>query len=268
MEIPSLAFGTWQIPDGRPTAECVGWAFEAGYRHIDTAQRYANEDGVGAALAESGIPRDEVFITTKFDPAFADPVEEAERSLEQLGTGYIDLYLVHWPPGEPLRHWPGMVRAKERGLARAIGVSNYGARELEAVCASTDDPPVINQVQLSPFQYRRALLDACRRLNVAVAAYSPLTRGRRLDHRVVGEIARRHDRSAAQVLLRWGVQHGWIVIPKSAHRERIRENAEIFDFSLGAEEMTALGALDRTGGTDRAVDRQSILRRLVSRLRP
>ncbi len=268
MEIPSLAFGTWQIPDGGPTAKCVGWALEAGYRHIDTAQRYANEDGVGAALPKSGIPRDEVFITTKFDPAFADPVEEAERSLEQLGTGYIDLYLVHWPLGEPLRHWPGMVRAKERGLARAIGVSNYGARELEAVCASTDDPPVVNQVQLSPFQYRRALLDTAQRLGVAVAAYSPLTHGRRLDHQVVGEIARRHDRSAAQVLLRWGVQHGWIVIPKSTHRERIRENAEIFDFSLSDAEMKALDALDRTGGTDRAVDRQSPLRRLVSRLRP
>ncbi len=267
MPIPSLAFGTWQIADGAPTVECVGWALEAGYRHIDTAQRYANEAAVGVAIARSGLPRDEVFVTTKFDPVFADPVEEAERSLEQLGSGFIDLYLVHWPLDEPLRHWPAMVRAKELGLARAIGVSNYSADELAAVCASTADPPAVNQVALSPFQYRRGLLDACERLGVAAAAHSPLTHGRELDHPVVGEIAREVGRSPAQVLLRWGIQHGLIVIPKSSHRERVRENAEIFDFTLATEHTVALDALDRTGGTDRAVDRQPLLTRLVRRLR-
>ena len=266
-EIPALAFGTWQIPDGAPTVVCVGWALEAGYRHIDTAQRYANEAGVGRAIAASGIPREEVFITTKFDPAFADPVEEAERSLEQLGAGHIDLYLVHWPLGEPARHWPRMLEARERGLVRMVGVSNYSAAELEEVCGRTGHRPAVNQISLSPFQYRRALLAACGRLGVGVAAHSPLTHGRMLGDPAVAELARDRGLSPAQVLLRWGIQRGAIVIPKSAHRDRVRENARIFDFELSEDEMHRLDALDRTGGTDRAVDRDSPLRRIVNRLR-
>jgi 2,5-diketo-D-gluconate reductase A len=266
-EIPPLAFGTWQIPDGDPVIECVGWALEAGYRHIDTAQRYANETGVGEAIAQSGLPREQVFVTTKFDPMAGDPVEQAERSLERLGVERIDLYLVHWPLDEPLRAWPGMVRAKERGLARSIGVSNFSADELADVCAGTDDPPIVNQVQLSPFEYRRALLEACARLAVMPAAWSPLTRGAELEHPVVGEIARACGRTPAQALLRWGLQRGLIVIPKSANRERIRENAAIFDFSLSAEQMASLDALDRTGGTGRAQERRSVLGRLVARAR-
>jgi len=265
-EIPPLAFGTWQIPDGAPAIECVGWALDAGYRHIDTAQRYANEAGVGRAIAAGGIPREEVFVTTKFDPAFADPVQEAERSLEQLGTGHIDLYLVHWPLGKPARHWPRMVEARERGLARMIGVSNYSAAELEEVCSPAGHRPAVNQISLSPFHYRRALLAACERLGVAVAAHSPLTHGRMLGDPAVAEIARARGVSTAQVLLRWGIQRGAIVVPKSAHRERIRENARIFDFALSDDQMRRLDALDRTGGTDRAVDRSSLLRRIVSRL--
>ena len=266
-EIPSLAFGTWKLPEGGPTADCVGWALEAGYRHIDTAQRYANENGVGTAIARSGLGREDVFVTTKFDPAFADPVAEAERSLERLGTDHVDLYLVHWPQGEPLRHWPGMVRAKELGLARAIGVSNYGAAELASLCASTDEPPAVNQVEINPFAYRRALLDACARFGIAVAAWGPLTHGRELEHPVVADIAGAAGRTPAQVLLRWGIQHELIVIPKSATRERISENARVFDFELTAEQMAALDALDRTGGTDQARERPSLLRRAVSRLR-
>ena len=266
-EIPRLAFGTWKIPEGEPAAECVGWALEAGYRHVDTAQRYANENGVGMALARSDIPREKVFVTTKCDPAFADPVAEAERSLERLGTGWIDLYLVHWPQGEPLRHWPGMVRAKERGLARAIGVSNYGAGELESLCASTDEPPAVNQVEINPFRYRRALIDACARLGVTAAAWGPLTHGRDLGHPDVAEVAAASGRTPAQVLLRWGIQHGLVVVTKSESRERIAENARIFDFELSVVQMATLDALDTTGGTDRAVERRSLLRRAVSRLR-
>ena len=268
VDIPPLAFGTWQIPDGEPVANCVGWALETGYRHVDTAQRYANEGGVGTALAASATPRDEIFVTTKFDPACADPVAEAERSLERLGLDHIDLYLVHWPAGDPLRHWPGMVRAKERGLTRAVGVSNYSADELKAVCSSTAGPPAVNQIQLSPFHHRRGLLDACARHGVAPAAWSPLTRGEDLGHPAVVDVARGAGRTPAQVLLRWGIQHDLIVIPKSSNRERIRENSEIFDFSLSDDQMTALDALDRTGGTDRARERQSLLRRLAARARP
>ena len=266
MSIPPLAFGTWQIPDGGPVEEAVGWALEAGYRHVDTAQRYENEAGVGRAIAASGLARDEVFVTTKFDPAAGDPVAAAERSLERLGLDRVDLYLVHWPAGDPVCHWPAMERARERGLTRMIGVSNYGADELEAVCEAADVRPAADQVQLSPFHYRRGLLTACDRLGVAVAAWGPLTHGEDLAHPVVAGVAQARGRTPAQVLLRWGIQRGLIVIPKSADRGRIAENARIFDFELFSEQMAALDALDRTGGTDRAQEPRSLVRRLAGRL--
>ncbi len=253
-EIPRLALGTWLIPEGEQAQSAVESALEAGYRHIDTAQGYGNEASVGRALAQSGVPPGEVFVTTKFNPATDDPVAEAEGSLERLGIDRIDLYLVHWPQGGPTRAWPGMERALERGLAHEIGVSNYDDAELSSVCASADRPPAINQIQLSPFAYRRGLLDACARLDVAVEAYSPLTHGADLDDPVVAVAAARAERTPAQVLLRWGLQRGLIVIPKSVNRERIGENARIFDVSLSDEDMSALDALDRTGATTQAIE--------------
>jgi diketogulonate reductase-like aldo/keto reductase len=253
--MPLLGLGVWQIPDGEETEHAVGWALEAGYRHVDTAQRYGNESGVGRALAASGILRGEVFVTTKFDPAYADPVAELERSLERLGLERVDLYLVHWPQGEPTRAWPGMERALERGLTRAIGVSNFGVEDLSAVVGIAESPPLVNQIQLSPFQYRRALLSACARLGVAPEAYSPLTSGECLGHRVIAEVARRTGRTPAQVMLRWALDRGCLVITKSTRRERLVENSRIFDFTLGVEELAALDALDRTRGTGRATER-------------
>jgi diketogulonate reductase-like aldo/keto reductase len=254
--MPMLGLGVWQVREGPECVDAVRWALEAGYRHIDTAQAYGNERSVGEALAESGVPRDEIFITTKFDPARRDPVAEVERSLERLGVDHVDLYIIHWPKGGPTWAWPGLERARELGFARSIGVSNFDVTELDAVLAEANVAPVVDQVQFSPYEYRRALLDACRERGIVLEAYSTLGTGGHLTSEAVARIAERVQRTAAQVLLRWCVQRGIPVIPKSTHRERIEENARIFDFTLSDDDMAELDALDRTGGTDRARERK------------
>jgi diketogulonate reductase-like aldo/keto reductase len=253
--IPLLGLGVWQVPNGPVTVNAVRWALELGYRHIDTAQAYGNEESVGRALRESGVPRDQVFITTKFNPSRKDPAAEAEHSLRRLGVDYVDLYLVHWPQGGATRAWHGMERARELGYARSIGVSNFDVRELDQVLAAATIPPVVDQVQFSPFEYRRTLLEGAQQRGIVVEAYSPLGTGRHLANQAVHRIAARLGRTPAQVLLRWCLQHDVVVISKSTHRERIEENAQIFDFSLSDQDMAALDALDKTGGTDRALER-------------
>jgi 2,5-diketo-D-gluconate reductase A len=253
--LPALGLGVWQVPDGPACVNAVRWALELGYRHVDTAQAYGNEESVGKALRDSGVPRDEVFITTKFYPGGGDPVAEAERSLRRLGVDQVDLYLVHWPEGGPLRAWPGMEKARERGLAASIGVSNFSAAELGQVIDAGTVRPAVNQIQFSAMHYRRGLLDACQREEVVLEAYSPLGTGRHLSDKRVAEIAARAGRTPAQVLLRWCLQRGVPVIPKSTHRERIAENAQIYDFTLTGQDMAELDALDRTRGTDRALER-------------
>jgi len=254
-QIPLLGLGVWQVPDGPECVNAVRWALELGYRHIDTAQAYGNEESVGRALRESGVPREEVFITTKFYPAREDPEAEAQRSLQRLGVDQVDLYIIHWPQGGPTWAWPGMERARERGHARAIGVSNFSVSELDQLLSVTETAPVVNQLQFSPFKYRRKLLEACEQRDVALEAYSPLGTGRHLSNTRVRHIAERVGRPPAQVLLRWCAQREHVVIPKSTHRDRIEENAQIFDFTLSEEDMAELDALDETGGSDRALER-------------
>jgi len=251
-----LGLGVWRVPNGPECVNAVRWALELGYRQVDTAQAYGNEESVGRALRESGVPREQVFVTTKFHPRREDAAVEVEGSLKRLGVEYVDLYIVHWPRGGPIRAWPGMERSRELGYARSIGVSNFSVAELERVIATASTAPVVNQVQFSSFEYRRALLDACERLGVALEAYSPLGSGRHLASETVTRIAERVGRTSAQVLLRWCLQKGVPVIPKSTHRERIEANAQIFDFTLSDRDMAELDALDRTGGTDRALERK------------
>jgi diketogulonate reductase-like aldo/keto reductase len=253
-EIPLLGLGVWQVPNGPEAENAVRWALELGYRHVDTAQAYGNEESVGRALRASGVPREELFITTKFYPAHKDPESEAQRSLERLGVEGVDLYIIHWPQGGPTWAWPGMERAHERGYARSIGVSNFSVAELDELLAVAETRPVVNQVQFNPFAHRQRLLEACEERDVALEAYSPLGTGRHLSGERVRQIAERVGRTPAQVLLRWCVQRDLVVIPKSTHRERIAENAEIFDFALSDEDMAELDALDETGGTDRALE--------------
>ena len=252
--IPTLGLGVWQVPNGSECVNAVRWALELGYRHIDTAQAYGNEESVGQALRDSGVAREEVFLTTKFYPARRDPAAEAEQSLRRLGVDQIDLYIVHWPQGGPTRAWPGMEEAQQRGYVRSIGVSNFSVSEFEQVTATATSQPVVNQVQFSPFEYRKALLAACLDRGVSVEAYSPLGTGRHLSDPTVAEIAERVGRTPAQVLIRWCIQRQTIVIPKSTHHERIEENGQVFDFDLPDGDMTTLDALDQTGGTDKARD--------------
>jgi 2,5-diketo-D-gluconate reductase A len=254
-QLPLLGLGVWQVPDGKTCENSVRWALELGYRHIDTAQAYGNEASVGKALRDSGVPRDELFITTKFNPGRRDPVAEAEASLRRLGLDQVDLYLVHWPQGGPVQAWAGMEQARERGLARSVGVSNFSVSDLEQVTAAGSIVPAVNQIEFSALEYRRGLLSACQRHGIMAEAYSPLGTGRHLRDKRVTAIAAQAGRTPAQVLLRWCLQHGVPVIPKSTHRERIAENAQIFDFTLSEQDMAALDALDRTGGTDAALER-------------
>lgn len=253
--IPVLGLGVWQVADGPECVNAVLWALELGYRHIDTAQAYENEASVGKAVRESGVPREEVFITTKFFPGGKDPATEAQKSLKRLGVDYVDLYLVHWPQGGPTWAWEGMERAHEQGYARSIGISNFDVHQVGSLLKTAVIKPVVNQLQLSPFTQRRRLVEACSDNAIAVEAYSPLGTGRHLDNEAVLQVAEEVGRTPAQVLLRWAVQHGFIVLPKSSHRERIEENAQIFDFSLTDQQLAVLGAPDESSGTGEAVER-------------
>jgi diketogulonate reductase-like aldo/keto reductase len=254
--IPMLGLGVWQVPDGAECVNAVRWALELGYRHIDTAQAYGNEESVGRGLRESGVPREQVFITTKFYPGHKDPAAEIEQSLRRLGVDEVDLYIVHWPQGGPTWAWPGMERAQERGHARSVGVSNFNVGQLAELRTIANVPPVVDQVQFSPFEYRRELLESCRRDRIALEAYSTLGTGRYLSNGTVTRIAEQLARTPAQVLLRWCIQHEIPVIPKSTHRERIEENGRLFDFTLSDEQMAELDALDETGGTGAARERK------------
>jgi 2,5-diketo-D-gluconate reductase A len=249
--IPMLGLGVWQVEDSRECVDAVRWALEEGYRHIDTAQAYGNEESVGLGLRASGVPREEIFVTTKFFPRRDEPVAELEASLRRLGLDYVDLYIIHWPAGGPLWAWPGMERARKLGHTRSIGVSNFDVDEINALMQSTE-PPVVNQVQFNPFAFRKKLLEVCSANNVAVEAYSPLGTGRHLNDPTVARIATGHGRTAAQVLLRWGIQHRIPQIPKSTHQSRIAENSKLFDFALSEDDMRALDGLDQTGGTGSA----------------
>jgi methylglyoxal/glyoxal reductase len=249
-EIPMLGLGVFQSPPGPVTEQAVSDALDLGYRHIDTAAMYGNETDVGTAIRASGIPRKEIFVTTKLwhtDHGF-EPAQKAGRaSLARLGLDYIDLYLIHWPransPEDRLGSWRGLEKLQKEGICRAIGVSNYTVRHLEELRAHSEVVPAVNQVEFHPFVYNPELLQYCEQLGIRLEAWSPLTRGRRMDDPTVRAVAAAHRKTPAQVLLRWGIEHGIVEIPKSVHRERIAENAEIFDFSLTPSELAQLDGL-------------------------
>lgn len=245
--MPWLGLGAYQVT-GTPCLRAVGHALAAGYRHIDTAAFYRNEDEVGRAVRESGVPRDGVYVVTKLwnsDHGYASAIKACNASLAKLGLDYIDLYLIHWPePGKRLDSWRALVELRRQGKCRSIGVSNYTIAHLEELLARSQVVPAVNQVEFSPFLYQSELLEFCRARGIQLVAYCPLTRGEKLDDPALGAVARRHGRTPAQVLLRWALQHRVAVIPKSARPARITENAGLFDFSLDARDMTALDALD------------------------
>ncbi|MEU4292595.1 aldo/keto reductase [Kribbella sp. NPDC026596] len=244
-----LGLGVWQVRDGRECERAVAWALELGYRLIDTAQAYGNESSVGRAIRNSGVPREDIFLTTKFYPGGKDPRVEAEKSLARLGTDYLDLYLIHWPQGGPTWAWAGMEAASEAGLTKGVGISNFGAAELQELLKVSQIQPAVNQILFSPFDYRRALVEAGADAGVVSQAYSPLGTGRHLGDPAVERIASAAGRTPAQVLIRWAIQKGLSVIPKSTHRERIEANFDVFDFELDEQSISALDSLDTTHQT-------------------
>jgi len=254
LELPRVGFGVFQTPPGVVTRRAVGDALAAGYRLIDTAAMYGNEEDVGEAVRASGIPRDEIVVTTKLwhsDHGLEAAQAAARRSHDKLRLGPIDLYLIHWPransPEERLGSWRALEKLHREGLLRTIGVSNYSIRHLEELAAHAEVAPSVDQVEFHPYVYDPELLRYAAAHRLVVEAYSPLTRGRKLSEPVLERIAVAHGRSVPQVLLRWGLQHGLVVLPKSVHEERIRENTRLFDFELTDAEMAALDAL-RGGG--------------------
>jgi diketogulonate reductase-like aldo/keto reductase len=251
--IPQVGLGVWQSPAGATTREAVSTALRLGYRHVDTARIYQNEADVGAAIRDSGIPRDQIFVTTKLwndDHGYDAALRAFDASLKRLRLDYIDLYLIHWPvPGKRLASWTALEELQAEGRARSIGVSNYLVRHLEELLPRAKHVPDVNQIELSPFLQRRDTVDLCRRERIIVEAYSPLTRGTKLGHPVVGGVAREVGRTPAQVLLRWSIQKGFVVLPKSVREPRIAENGAVFDFVLSADQMARLDALEENLAT-------------------
>jgi diketogulonate reductase-like aldo/keto reductase len=246
--IPQVGLGVWQSPRGAATRDAVATALRVGYRHVDTARIYGNESDVGDGVREADVPREQVFVTTKLwnaDQGYDDALRAFDASLKRLGLAYVDLYLLHWPvAGKRLDSWRALERLHEEKRARAIGVSNFLRPHLEELLARAKVVPAVNQIELSPFLQRREAVDFCASKGIVVEAYSPLTHGQRLDHRVVVGEAQRVKRTPAQVLLRWGIQKGFVVLPKSTREVRIRENAALFDFALDADAMSRLDALE------------------------
>jgi diketogulonate reductase-like aldo/keto reductase len=248
VQIPWLGLGTFRSPPGRETEQAVRWALELGYRHIDTAAYYGNEGDVGRALRDSRLPRQSVFITTKVwnaDQGYETTLAAFDRSRQSLGVDVIDLYLVHWPvKGKYRQTWRAMEKLLADGKVRAIGVSNFLVHHLRDLMDASSIKPAVNQVEFHPFLVQKELLDFDAGQAIRHEAWAPLTRARSLDNPVILEIARRLDRTAAQVVLRWDLQLGVVTIPKSVHRQRIQENSQVFDFELDRSDMERIRGLD------------------------
>ncbi len=248
--IPAIGLGVYKSEPGQVTKDAVLNALEIGYRHIDTASIYNNEADVGDAIVESGLDRRDVFVTTKLwneDQGYDTTLTAFDRSLDLLGLDYVDLYLIHWPvPLLRLDTWRALERLTLDGRVRDIGVSNYMTRHISEILEYASVVPAVNQIELSPYNYRSRLetIETCNEHGIVVEAYSPLTKGRRLDDPVLAEIGASHGKTPAQVLIRWALERGFVVLPKSVRAARIAENYEVFDFSLSGEDMAQLDALD------------------------
>ena len=249
IEMPIFGLGTYQTRPGKETKDAVLSALEIGYRLIDTAAMYENEKAVGEAVRESGIPRDQIFVTTKLwnaDHGYNRAISAFEKSLRRLGLSYIDLYLIHFPV-ERLRNesWRALETLLEGGKCRAIGVSNYMIWHLDELLKNSSAIPAVNQVEFNPYLYLKELHEFCNSHKIVLESYSPLTKGYKLDDPKLGELASKYSRTPAQILIRWALQKGVVVIPKSARKERILENAAVFDFEITPEDMKLLDSFNQ-----------------------
>ena len=248
IDIPQFGLGVYLAKSGQECINAVTWALEAGYRHIDTARIYGNEKEVGEVVRNSGIKREDIFITTKLwndDHGYESALKAFDKSLKTLNVDYIDLYLIHWPvKGKRKESWKAFEKIYESGYCKSIGVSNYQINHLQELFSYANTIPVINQVEFSPYNYQKDLLDFCNKNKIILEAYSPLTRMKKVDDLKVLSIAKKHNKTVAQVLIRWAIEKEIVVIPKSARKERIIENANVFDFELAAADMKILNNLD------------------------
>jgi 2,5-diketo-D-gluconate reductase A len=251
--IPQLGLGVWQVPE-EDTASVVREAIEAGYTSIDTAQGYDNEEGVGQGVRDSGVDRGTLFITSKLrtrDQPYDAAIRSFEGSLKRLGLDYLDMFLIHWPvPAHEMYPdaWKAFVKLQQDGLVRSIGVSNFLPEHVERIIDETGVKPAVNQIEVHPEYQQLAVREFHKRHDIAIESYSPLGSGAVLDNPTIRDIGRRHGKSPAQAIIRWHLQQGLIVIPKSTHAERIRENIDVFDFQLDSEDMRRIGGLDRPDG--------------------
>ncbi|MDM5282848.1 aldo/keto reductase [Peribacillus castrilensis] len=249
VKMPQLGFGVFKVKNGNETVESVKKAIEVGYRAIDTAAIYENEEGVGQAIRECGVPREELFITSKVwntEQGYETTLKAFEDSLNRLGLEYLDLYLIHWPGKDKyLETWRALEKLYKDGKVKSIGVSNFHVHHLENLLANSEVKPVVNQIELHPLLTQVEIRDYCAKHEIKVESWSPLGRGNLLEEPTINHIAKKHGKSSAQVLIRWHLQHDLVVIPKSITPSRIKENAQVFDFSLSLNEMNQIDALNK-----------------------
>lgn len=249
VKMPYFGLGVYKVQEGEEVVKAVKTALDYGYRSVDTAALYGNEEGVGRAIRESGLPREEIFVTTKVwntDQGYDSTLKAFETSLKRLGLDYVDLYLIHWPvSGKYLETWKALERLYREGRVRAIGVSNFHIRHLQQIFENFEEKPVVNQVELHPYLTQVELREFCQKHDMKVEAWSPLARGQIIDDPVIGQLSKKYGKSPAQIVLRWHVQNDIIVIPKSKTPSRIRENADIFDFELTEEDVEKINRLNK-----------------------
>lgn len=248
VQMPYFGLGVYQIPNSE-VVKAIRWALGCGYRLIDTASLYENEEGVGQAVRNAGIPRAEIFVTTKVwnsDQGYDSTLRAFDASLQRLGLDYVDLYLVHWPVADKYKQtWKALERIYREGRARAIGVSNFLIHHLEDLAASAEIQPMVNQVEFHPLLVQQPLLDYCHSKGIHFQSWSPFMRGEIFSIPLLQQLARQYNKTVSQIVLRWNLQKGVMVIPKSTHKERIEANAQVFDFELSAEDMRKIDQLDR-----------------------
>ena len=246
--MPLFGLGVWAANPGQETQDAVSCALEVGYRHIDTASMYGNEQDVGSALNACGVPRNEIFVTTKVwetEQGYEPTLRAFGQSQQKLGLEFVDLYLIHWPvEGQRVDTWQALERLQNEGRVKSIGVSNFSPNHLQEIFESGKQRPTVNQIELSPFLQQRTIADFTRSAGIHLTAYCPLARGERFSHRSLQDIAEQTGKTPAQIMIRWGLQQGQTMIPKSVNPVRIRQNADVFDFTLSDKQMGLLAELD------------------------